>query len=56
MSAPALVYLALTFVLTVLVVLSNAKAKRGMIVFHFTLVAIELGLLYWGGFFASVPA
>lgn len=56
MSAPALIYLALTVILTVLVALSNTNAKRGLIVFHFVIVAIEIGLLYWGGFFASVPA
>lgn len=57
MSAPALIWLALAFIGLLAHAHDHGKPKKGKDSFWIALVATSLvaGLLYWGGFFASVP-
>lgn len=58
MSAPALIYLACLFIATGIALSNHGTPRRGNYSFWLSMVgnSAVVGLLYWGGFFAKVPA
>jgi LPXTG-motif cell wall-anchored protein len=58
MSAPALIWLALAFIGLMISAHMHGKPETGKHSVWLRIVGLSIagGLLYWGGFFASVPA
>jgi phosphate/sulfate permease len=58
MSAPALIWLALAFISLLGAAHLHGQPKKGNHSLWGSIIGIGIaaGLLYWGGFFASVPA
>jgi hypothetical protein len=58
MSTPALIYLAMKLILLGIALSVHDKQRTGKFSFVSYVISssVSIGLLYWGGFFAGVPA